>query len=88
MRVEGGEGGCSWHEFAGAVLEEAQIRCKNVPIATADSRRLVRRPRYSVLSVARLHDYGLRLSPWRTALKRFMEDYAAVDERAEPAQGR
>ena len=84
----GGEGGCSWHEFAGAVLEEAQIRCKNVPIATADSRRLARRPRYSVLSATRLHDYGLRLSPWRNALKRFMEDYAAVDHRAESAQGR
>src|SRR5207244_5470471 len=84
----GGEGGCSWHEFAEAVLEEAQIRCKNVPIATADARRPARRPRYSVLSAARLHDYGLRLSPWQSALKRFMEDYAAVDHRAESAQGR
>ena len=78
----------AWHEFAEAVLEEAQIRCKNVPIATADARRPARRPRYSVLSAARLHDYGLRLSPWQSALKRFMEDYAAVDHRAESAQGR
>lgn len=74
----GGEGGCSWHEFADAILEEAQIRCRNVPIATADSCRLAPRPRYSILSTARLHALGFRLSPWRDALKRFMQDYAMV----------
>ncbi len=84
----GGEGGCSWHEFAGAILEQAQIRCRNVPIATTDSCRLAPRPRYSVLSTARLQEYGLHLSPWRSALKRFMEDYAEVDQRAGQAQGR
>ncbi len=76
----GGEGGCSWHEFASAILEEAKIRCRNVPITTADSCRLARRPRYSVLSTDRLQSYSLQLSPWRSALKRFMEDYATVQE--------
>src|SRR2546423_15325542 len=36
----GGEGGCSWPEFARAAFEEAQIRCEYVPIATAGSNRL------------------------------------------------
>jgi dTDP-4-dehydrorhamnose reductase len=74
----GGEGSCSWHEFASAILEEARIQCRNVPITTADSCRLALRPRYAVLSTDRLQSYGLRLSPWRSALKRFMEDYATV----------
>jgi dTDP-4-dehydrorhamnose reductase len=76
----GGEGGCSWYEFASAILEEARIRCRNVPITTADACRLAPRPRYSVLSTDRLQSYGLRLPPWRSALKRFMEDYATIQE--------
>jgi dTDP-4-dehydrorhamnose reductase len=82
----GGEGGCSWHEFASAILEEAQIRCRNIPITTAESCRLARRPRYSVLSTDRLQSFGLRLSPWRSALKRFMDDYATVQEPAHYAR--
>ena len=82
----GGEGGCSWHEFASAILEEARIRCRNVPITTADSCRLAARPRYSVLSTDRLQSYGLRLAPWRSALKRFMEDYATAQEVAQYAR--
>ena len=74
----GGEGGCSWHEFASAILEEAGIRCRNVPITTAEACRLAPRPRYSVLSTDRLRSYGLRLSPWRSALKCFMQDYATL----------
>jgi dTDP-4-dehydrorhamnose reductase len=84
----GGEGSCSWHEFAAAILAQAQIRCRNVPIASVDSGRLAPRPPYSVLSTARLQQYGLQLSPWRHALKRFMEDYAVVQQRAGQVQGR
>jgi dTDP-4-dehydrorhamnose reductase len=76
----GGEGGCSWYELAAAILEEARIRCRNVPITTADACRLAPRPRYSVLSTDHLQSYGFRLSPWRSALKRFMEEFAAVQE--------
>jgi dTDP-4-dehydrorhamnose reductase len=72
----GGEGACSWYEFAGAIVEEAQIRCRVTPIATAEAGRLALRPPYSVLSTIRLHDYGIHLSPWRVALKRFLHDYA------------
>jgi dTDP-4-dehydrorhamnose reductase len=76
----GGEGSCSWYEFASAILEEARIRCRNIPITTADACRLAPRPKYSALSTARLQSYGLRLPPWRSALKRFMQDYATFQE--------
>jgi dTDP-4-dehydrorhamnose reductase len=82
----GGEGGCTWHEFASAILEEAQIRCRSVPITTAESCRLAVRPKYSVLSTDRLQTYGLRLSPWRSALKRFIEEYGIVQELARYAR--
>src|SRR2546425_7062028 len=59
----GGEGECSWYEFAKAILQEAGLACRVVPISTAESGRLAVRPRYSVLSITRLHQYGLSLVP-------------------------
>jgi dTDP-4-dehydrorhamnose reductase len=82
-----GEGVCSWYEFADAILDEMRIRCRNVPISTFDSPRLARRPPYSALSTARLQGYGIRPSPWRIALKRFLEDYTLVKHHAAPAEG-
>jgi len=73
----GGEGECTRYEFAQAILDAAQIRCRNVPITTPESCRLAPRPAYSVLSTARLQSYGLRLSPWRVGLKQFLQEYAA-----------
>jgi dTDP-4-dehydrorhamnose reductase len=71
----GGAGSCSWYEFAAAILEEAKIPCRNIPISTAESDRLAKRPPYSVLSSARLNSYGLALSGWQEALKDFMNEY-------------
>ncbi len=74
----GGAGACSWFEFARAILEEARSGCRVVPITTAESGRLAARPRYSVLSIARLHQYGLSLPPWRDGLKEFMAAHSSM----------
>ena len=71
----GGTGSCSWYEFAAAILDEAKIPCRNIPISTAESGREAKRPPYSVLSSARLNSYGLSLSGWQEALKHFMNEY-------------
>src|SRR3989441_13307969 len=78
----GGEGECSWYEFAKAILQEAGLACRVVPISTAESGRLAVRPRYSVLSITRLHQYGLSLVPWRTGLQRFVADTTALHSSA------
>ena len=72
----GGEGECSRYEFAKAILQEAGLQCRVVPISTAESGRLAVRPSYSVLSTAFLHQHGLSLPPWREGLRQFLADQA------------
>ena len=72
----GGEGECSRYEFAKAILQEAGLGCRVVPISTAESGRLALRPPYSALSTAFLHQHGLSLPPWREGVRQFLADYA------------
>lgn len=68
-------GETTWHGFAEALLEEAQVqgliarRPVVVPIATADYPTRARRPAYSVLDTSRVrNEYGLSLPRWEQAL--------------------
>jgi len=70
----GGEGECSRYEFAKAILQEAGLGCRVVPISTAESGRLAWRPPYSALSTALLHQHGLSLPPWREGVRQFLMD--------------
>jgi dTDP-4-dehydrorhamnose reductase len=72
----GGEGECSRYEFAKAILQEAGLGCRVVPISTAESGRLAWRPPYSALSTAFLHQRGLSLPPWREGVRQFLADHA------------
>jgi dTDP-4-dehydrorhamnose reductase len=78
----GGEGECSRYEFAKAILQEAGLECRVVPISTAESGRLALRPPYSALSTALLHQHGLSLPPWREGVRQFLMDRAT---RMEPS---
>ena len=73
----GGEGECSRYEFAKAILQEAGLGCRVVPISTAESGRLARRPPYTALSTAFLHQHGLNLPPWREGVRQFLVDHHA-----------
>jgi len=75
----GGEGACSWYEFAEAILQEARSPCRVIPISTAASGRLARRPAYSALSTALLRQHGLRLPPWQDGLHRFMAEWLSAE---------
>ena len=81
----GGEGVCSWYEFAEAIIQQAGSRCRVLPITTAESGRLAMRPSYSVLSAALLRQKGLNLLPWRMGLQRFMTDHASIGTAASSA---
>lgn len=77
----GGEGACSWYDFAVAILQEAGSHCCVLPISTADSGRPAKRPGYSVLSTVLLRQYGVTLPPWRDGLKQFFVDRSATDQK-------
>src|SRR5437879_8023465 len=76
----GGEGECSRSEFAKAILQEAGLGCRVVPISTSESGRLALRPHYSALSTAFFHQHGLSLPPWREGVGLFV-----ADNRMEPS---
>jgi dTDP-4-dehydrorhamnose reductase len=62
-------GRTTWFGFTQAILEEAGIDCRLVPITTAEYPLPAARPRYSVLSSARLQERFVRLPHWRDALR-------------------
>jgi dTDP-4-dehydrorhamnose reductase len=72
----GGEGECSRYEFAKATFQDAGLKCRVVPISTAESGRLALRPPYSALSTVLLHQHGLSLPPWREGVRQFLADCA------------
>ena len=74
----------SWHEFAAAIVDEAQAcgliahKPRVVAIATSDYPTPARRPAYSVLDTSRLrHDFGIAPPEWREGLQRTLETLAA-----------
>ena len=68
------QGQCSWHEFATAILDEAEIKADVAAISSEQFGAKVKRPPYSVLDNTRLRQAGLdRLPPWREALKDYMQ---------------
>jgi dTDP-4-dehydrorhamnose reductase len=71
----GGEGFCSWYDFAEAIVRSAGHSCRVTPISTGESRRPAARPPFSALATSRLHLYGLTLPPWRDGLERFLDEY-------------
>jgi dTDP-4-dehydrorhamnose reductase len=60
-------GECTWAEFAGAIFEEAGIRCRVVPITTEEFGAPAPRPAYSVLRSERAD--APRLPDWREGLR-------------------
>jgi len=75
------EGVCSWFDFAREILVRSGREAVPVhPITTDQSVRPARRPKYSVLTPASLHGYGIRLRPWQEALQAFLEERATRDK--------
>jgi len=67
------EGTCSWFEFASAIMEEAGLSCRVVPIPSNEYPSAAKRPMNSRLSKRSLDAAGFdRLPYWRDALKRYI----------------
>ena len=70
------EGECSWAEFAAAIFEEANLRCRVVPISTEEYGALAPRPAYSVLRSERPN--APRLPHWREGLRECLARLSSI----------
>jgi dTDP-4-dehydrorhamnose reductase len=68
------EGECTWAGFAEAIFEEAGVRCRVVPVTTAELARPAPRPAYSVLRSER--PGAPALPHWREGLRACLEAMA------------
>jgi len=70
----GNEGSCSWYDFAKAIFEFSDIKCKVNPIGTEEYPTPAKRPHYSVLNKAKIKEkYKLHIPYWRDTLKSFFK---------------
>ena len=63
------QGQTTWFDFTRAILEEAGIDCRVLPITSAEYPVPARRPQYSVLSSERLMARFCHVPQWRDALR-------------------
>ncbi|ADD08066.1 dTDP-4-dehydrorhamnose reductase [Candidatus Aciduliprofundum boonei] len=70
------EGYCSWYEFAKEIVNILGFEIPIKPIGSNELIRLARRPKFSALENKKIHDVALRLSPWKSALKRYVSELA------------
>ncbi|MCL5130324.1 MULTISPECIES: dTDP-4-dehydrorhamnose reductase [unclassified Algibacter] len=70
----GNEGCCSIYDFAQAIFEIGNIKCKVNPISTEEYPTPAKRPNYSVLSKEKIKkDFNLKIPYWRESLKDCLE---------------
>ena len=74
-----GEGDCTWHEFATAIVSCAGFSTPVRPITTAEADLKAPRPPYTVLANRRLAQAGIRLPRWQEALTRFIQEFQNSD---------
>lgn len=65
-------GNCSWFEFAREIVKSAGLTIEVRPVSTEQMARPAPRPAYSVLSAASLQRWGIAMSPWQDALRRYL----------------
>jgi dTDP-4-dehydrorhamnose reductase len=70
------DGECSWAELAAAIFQEAGLRCRVVPITTAEYGAPAPRPAYSVLRSER--PGAPRLPHWREGLRECLRRLSAA----------
>jgi dTDP-4-dehydrorhamnose reductase len=63
------QGETTWFDFTRAILEQAGIECRLIPITSAEYPVPAKRPEFSVLSSQRLMDQFCRLPDWQEALR-------------------
>jgi len=64
------EGVCSWYDFAKAIFNHSELKCRVKPLETKDYPTPAKRPHYSLLNKAKIkHDFDITLPYWLDSLK-------------------
>src|SRR6185369_15690675 len=69
-------GDCTWFEFAQEIIRQAGLTTIVKPTTSDKYVRPAERPKYSVLSVASLHGYGIEMRPWQATLADYLPERA------------
>jgi dTDP-4-dehydrorhamnose reductase len=69
-------GDCSWFEFAQEIIRQAGLAIAVKPTTSEKYVRPAERPKYSVLSAASLHGYGIEMRPWQATLADYLPERA------------
>jgi dTDP-4-dehydrorhamnose reductase len=69
-----GNGDCSWHEFACAIVAEMGLSVPVRAISTAEAGRAAPRPPYTVLANHKLAKAGITLPHWKESLGKYMKE--------------
>lgn len=67
-------GDCTWFEFAQEIIRQAGLTTAVKPTTSDKYVRPAERPKYSVLSAASLHLYGIEMRPWQATLTDYLPE--------------
>jgi len=71
------EGVCSWYDFAAAIFELQQVKCRLEPILSRDFPTKAERPPFSLLDKSKFKQaFGFHIPHWRTDLEEMLQAYA------------
>jgi dTDP-4-dehydrorhamnose reductase len=68
------EGFCSWYEFTKAIFDVLYWNVEIKPIKSNELNRLAKRPRFSALKNEKIERLGLKMKPWREALREYLKE--------------
>jgi len=69
-------GDCTWFDFAQEIIRQAGLTTAVKPTTSDKYVRPAERPKYSVLSAASLHGYGIEMRPWQATLADYLPERA------------
>jgi dTDP-4-dehydrorhamnose reductase len=75
-------GNCTWFDFARDIVAGAGLPTEVRPTTSDKFVRPAERPKYSVLSPSRLEGYGVKMPAWLAALRRYLAERSASDQKA------
>lgn len=68
------EGVCSWFDFAEAIIEDAGLKCRVLPVLTGEYPAIAHRPQYSVLNKTKIKEtYNIDIPHWRSSLTKCLK---------------
>ncbi|KUK16996.1 dTDP-4-dehydrorhamnose reductase [Thermococcus sibiricus] len=68
------EGLCSWYEFTKVIFKILEWDVEIKPIKSSELNRLAKRPRFSALRNKKLERLGLKMRPWKEALREYLKE--------------